>query len=546
MAAMARQIPYSQSSRTSAPSANGPDGKLNTEELGQQLLRLLETLRVHSLSLHRSDGELLWLSEGVFGPDEHGYVLDALDVFLLEAGRQHLERRLEDGRRALFLCARTPLGDRCGLALAIVEERSTQAIDVELSAPRVIALMRRFSMLLAPPLPPPQVAAPPAAASAPARPPAAAAAAAAAPTPKLAPAPESPPAAKVRPAATASSAKASASDAAAAVKPATTAAVAAAASAATAATAAASSANGAGQPRPPGIPPGVVIPTISAAVRPAAARLSSRAAQRNASSRTSSRTSARAAPPSSVEAGRSRSSVLTASAASAAATEISPIHARLYVRLRSGGATRRFEVTGLPQVSVSGEQALAERVIEHLQRMREHYRQAPASFAIPLHAESVSQRGFMSQLRPALQRARLSPGTLGFCLPLEAWSEQTPATEQFIADCAQCGCFVTLDDFTLGRSGFELLRSGALRCLKLDAQLIGSVMSDKFAQATVAAIVQATRVLGLYCVAKQVASTPLAQWLAAAGVEFSDGVSRAETGGATTKSEEALSLAETS
>ena len=83
-----------------------------------------------------------------------------------------------------------------------------------------------------------------------------------------------------------------------------------------------------------------------------------------------------------------------------------------------------------------------------------------------------------------------------------------------------------LDDFNLGSTGLNLLRSPAVKCLKLEPALIGAVVHDKFAHATLAAIVQAARVLGLYCVAKQVSSQSEAKWLAAAGIEFADGVSR--------------------
>ena len=38
-----------------------------------------------SLSLHDAAGDLKWFNEGAFGPDEHGVVTDALDVFALDA-----------------------------------------------------------------------------------------------------------------------------------------------------------------------------------------------------------------------------------------------------------------------------------------------------------------------------------------------------------------------------------------------------------------------------------------------------------------------------
>jgi hypothetical protein len=45
-------------------------------------------------------------------------------------------------------------------------------------------------------------------------------------------------------------------------------------------------------------------------------------------------------------------------------------------------------------------------------------------------------------------------------------------------------------------------------------------------------------VLGLYCVAKRVSTASEVKWLAAAGIEFADGVSRGLAVAATTKGDE--------
>lgn len=415
----------------SSPSnANTGERKFNAEQLGQRLLRLLEPLRVQSLSLHNGSGELLWLNEGVFGPDEHGYVLDALDLFANDVERQHLERKIEDGRWAAFLCARTPLGERCGLVMALVDVRSSRAIDNIVASPRVATLMRRFSMLLAPPLTPrhAQVSATPLVKS-----------------------------------------KSSTS---------TTAVIAA--------------------------------PKAATATAPTATHRPSQPPPQPTPKATPQATGAVA----------------------------STVRVRRYSRLRPGGATRRYEVIA-PAASMADDLVLATRVIEHLRRTQQR-QQPPMSLVIPLSAESVIKGRLLPQLQPVLLRAGLGADTVGFCLPASAWAAASKATEQFIAGCAQCRCFVALDDFELGNSGFELLRSNAVRYLKLKSELVASVMSDKFSQATVAAIVQAARVLGLYCVAKNVESVPVAQWLGAAGIEFCDGLSRDPAGAATTKKDEAL------
>jgi EAL domain-containing protein (putative c-di-GMP-specific phosphodiesterase class I) len=410
--------------RTAGEGASGEHAarRFNTEDVSTQLLRILHPLHVDSLSLHDAAGGLLWLNEGAFGPDEHGVVLDALDVFALDSTRQDLQLKLDSDRTAVFASARNGGGDVCGIALAIVETPTNEQFAAKLGAPRLTQQMRRFAHLLAPGVP--AVSAPAAAA----------------------PASISPPEAD----------------------------------------------------------------TLEPRARPAHVPMERRAR------------------PSAAHRGAARSAT---------------IHARRYARLRAGGAARRYEVKLAPGASSATDLSLATRVLEHLQRSGDRHTQTPSSFAVPISAESVMQTGWMASLQPTLARTNLPEGLVGFSLPRAAWQQQFEATERFIGECETAGLFVALDDFTLGDSGLALLRSNAVKCLKLDAALIGAVVTDKFAHATLAAIVQAARVLGLYCVAKQVSSSSQVKWLAAAGIEFADGVSRGVAVASTTKSGEVLALA---
>ena len=49
------------------------------DELGQGLLQALAAWRPQAVSLHDTTGEALWLSSGSIGPDEHSFVLAALE-----------------------------------------------------------------------------------------------------------------------------------------------------------------------------------------------------------------------------------------------------------------------------------------------------------------------------------------------------------------------------------------------------------------------------------------------------------------------------------
>jgi EAL domain-containing protein (putative c-di-GMP-specific phosphodiesterase class I) len=118
------------------------------DELGDALLQALGPWRPLAFSLHDSAGEALWLSAGSIGPDEYSLVYAALDLFALEMRRNCIHRKLEDGRRALFLAARDPLGGCSGLGFALIEGGPVDESRV-ISAP-LRALLQRFSMLMAP------------------------------------------------------------------------------------------------------------------------------------------------------------------------------------------------------------------------------------------------------------------------------------------------------------------------------------------------------------------------------------------------------------
>lgn len=415
-----------------AASGEGARRRFNTEDISAQLLRMLQPLHVDSLSLHDQTGELLWLNEGAFGPDEHGVVLDALDVFALDTDREDLQLKLDDDRSALVACARDTAGEVVGIALAIVETpAANEESAAKLGAPRLSALMRRLAQLLVAQVP--KAAAPAAATAAP-----------------------------------------------------VTAAPATAASTSTRASASTSKAS-------------------TPAAKPEAIELAITVENRVLPER-------RAKP--------SSEKPLSREAAG------NTIHARRYARLRAGGVARRYEVKAAPDASFAADLTLTTRVLQHLKRSGDRYTQATASFAVPLSVQSITQDGWLAKLQPILERANLGEGLIGFSLPPAAWDQEYEATGRFLEQCEAARCFVALDDFTLLSSGIGLLRSSAVKCLKLEPKLVSAVVHDKFSHAVLASIMGAARVLGLYCVAKQVSSASEAKWLAAAGIEFADGVGR--------------------
>ncbi|HVC29827.1 MAG TPA: EAL domain-containing protein, partial [Steroidobacteraceae bacterium] len=140
-----------------------------------------------------------------------------------------------------------------------------------------------------------------------------------------------------------------------------------------------------------------------------------------------------------------------------------------------------------------------------------------------LSIATLEDEGFLRQLAAGLQGNGIAPDTLGFEISEPLCTQRRAQVERFMAGCDKLGCFVVIDDFSFDSAVVPLLRSKALRLVKIDARLTGSALRDKLSQALVVAAVQAVKVLGIHCAAQQVDSQAGLQWLTAVGCDFAQG-----------------------
>ncbi|MHB8814911.1 MAG: hypothetical protein ACYDAE_16775, partial [Steroidobacteraceae bacterium] len=118
--------------------------------MGWQLRAALPPIRLHSVSIYDSQANVLWLSEGALGPDEHSLVLDALETLTGDNSKHACENGLEDGRIAAFLAVRAPQGNLVGLAMILADFKSGEGLlDRIMSAP-TRTVMQKLAVLLRP------------------------------------------------------------------------------------------------------------------------------------------------------------------------------------------------------------------------------------------------------------------------------------------------------------------------------------------------------------------------------------------------------------
>ena len=235
-------------------------------------------------------------------------------------------------------------------------------------------------------------------------------------------------------------------------------------------------------------------------------------------------------------------SVVAAPVSQAMIADIS-LHVQQLMKLRSGGRTRRYEVLVRGRQDASGDamspelvKALSLResaaaidrtvVTELAGWLKQHphvWNADPASFSINLSTGSLLDPSFVRFVAQTLQTTGIAPDTIGFEVPEQAFFKHRDACSAFFDACEKIGCYVIIDDFTMHSDVVPFLASRALRVVKIDPRLTQSAMRDRLAQALVIAISQASKVLGLHCVAKRIDSAGTRQWLSAVGIDFAQG-----------------------
>ncbi|HXS20766.1 MAG TPA: EAL domain-containing protein [Steroidobacteraceae bacterium] len=542
----------------SSPAAGGES--TTAEALGWQLRAALPPLRLHSVSIYDSQGNVLWLSEGALGPDEHSLVLEALETLTGAASKHCCENKLEDGRIAAFLAVRAPQGHLVGLAMILADLKSggEGLMDRIMSAP-TRTVMQKLAVLLRPAGPRKPDADPTALVLS------------LAPADMPAAAPEPPPVAAPAPARTRSAAKtddelspravndilefeltdapiltparqAAAVTGSSPALPPTAASAAAPASASVSAPAQPAAISN-GRSRTNGHASPADSDTSQALKRPAPADTSTARAAAQPADTGTARAAAQPAPAdtasgralkqsSPADTGSARNLASPASTGAARALALDPALVTLemlpFVKLRSGGRTRRFEVLPagtsreLRDPAVLDSLAM-QRLLAWLGNHRAAWTVEPASFTLNLSIATLEDDGFLKQVAAGLQSNGIAPDTVGFEIAEPLCTQRRAQVERFMAGCDKLGCFVVIDDFSFDSAVVPLLRSKALRLVKIDARLTSSALRDKLSQAMVVAVVQAVKVLGMHCAAQQVDSQAALQWLTAVGCDFAQG-----------------------
>jgi EAL domain-containing protein (putative c-di-GMP-specific phosphodiesterase class I) len=224
--------------------------------------------------------------------------------------------------------------------------------------------------------------------------------------------------------------------------------------------------------------------------------------------------------------------------------QIFELHVQQLVKLKGSGGTRRFEVLvrdahadnefGVapdrvvqdqhdPSANSDLDRLVVEQLVSWMSQNRGVWETAPSSFSVNVGMGTIADPKFASYVAGVLKNHKVPSKALGFEISEKSCVEQVREVDLFVQACEKLGCHVVLDDFTFHHNSMRWLGSAALKFIKLDPKITAVAMKDKVPQAIVVAVTQASKVLGLSCVAKRVDTPAQRDWLSAVGLDYAQG-----------------------
>jgi EAL domain-containing protein (putative c-di-GMP-specific phosphodiesterase class I) len=224
--------------------------------------------------------------------------------------------------------------------------------------------------------------------------------------------------------------------------------------------------------------------------------------------------------------------------------QIYELHVQQLVKLKGSGGTKRFEVLvrdahadnefGVapervmqdvhdPSANSDLDRIVVEQLVSWLGANRGIWEGDPASFSVNVGMGTIADPKFASFVAATLKTHKVAAKVLGFEVSEKSCVEQVRDVDMFVQACEKLGCHVVLDDYTFHHNTLRWLGSPALKFLKLDPKVTGVAIKDRVPQALVVAICQASKVLGLSCVAKRVDTPAVRDWLSAVGLDYAQG-----------------------
>jgi diguanylate cyclase (GGDEF)-like protein len=180
-------------------------------------------------------------------------------------------------------------------------------------------------------------------------------------------------------------------------------------------------------------------------------------------------------------------------------------------------AAQRYQI--LPSV----DRWVVQRALQMLAPHRGMFRTRGLSMSINVSAQSIGDEAFIQQFTRLLKEANLPHGCVSVELTEQAAITNMAKAKEMVSRVKALGCELALDDFGTGANSLTYLKALQVGRVKIDGSFVRDIISDRNSQATVRAIVELAKGLGIRTVAEYVETETIAQEVRRLGVDYAQG-----------------------
>jgi diguanylate cyclase (GGDEF)-like protein len=180
-------------------------------------------------------------------------------------------------------------------------------------------------------------------------------------------------------------------------------------------------------------------------------------------------------------------------------------------------AAQRYQL--LPSI----DRWVVERALQMLAPYRGMFGTRGLTMSINVSGQSIGDESFIAQFTQLLRAANLPRHCISVELTEQAAITNMASAKRMVTSLRTMGCKFALDDFGTGANSLTYLKALEVNRVKIDGSFVRDLLTDRNSKATVKAIVELAKGLGIETVAEYVETEEIAGEARLLGVDFAQG-----------------------
>jgi diguanylate cyclase (GGDEF)-like protein len=180
-------------------------------------------------------------------------------------------------------------------------------------------------------------------------------------------------------------------------------------------------------------------------------------------------------------------------------------------------AAQRYQL--LPSI----DRWVTERAMQMLAPYRGMLQTRGLGISINVSGQSIGDETFIQSFTQFLKDARLPRSCISVELTEQAAITNLADATRMVSILTALGCGFALDDFGTGANSLMYLKTLQVSRVKIDGSFIRDILTDRNSQATVKAIVELAKGLGIETVAEYIETAEIAEHVRLLGVDYAQG-----------------------